>query len=70
MIVTREPISAADEGPPSDQDVTAEGRRGVVLLLMAIALISHFNRVSISTAGDTRIMSPIPNDSFGNHPDR
>jgi MFS family permease len=29
---------------------------GIVLLLMAFAFLSHFNRVSIATAGDTRIM--------------
>jgi sugar phosphate permease len=28
----------------------------IVLMLMAFAFISHFNRVSIATAGDTRIM--------------
>jgi MFS family permease len=32
-------------------------RRRIVLLLMAIVLVSHFNRVSIATAGDTRIMA-------------
>jgi MFS family permease len=32
-------------------------RRRIVLLLMTIALIGHVNRVSIATAGDTRIMA-------------
>jgi MFS family permease len=30
---------------------------GIVLMLMAFAFISHFNRVSIATAGETRIMA-------------
>ena len=33
------------------------GRRlGMILLLMATVFVSHFNRVSMATAGDTRIM--------------
>ena len=42
-----------------DEQIGQGGARApgqVILLLMAIVFISHFNRVSIATAGDTRIM--------------
>ncbi|MFO0889715.1 MAG: MFS transporter [Isosphaeraceae bacterium] len=41
------------------------GRPPIVPLLMAIVLISHFNRISISTAGASRIM-----DQYGIEPTR
>lgn len=46
-------INAEDEIVPGNPS----GRRGgIVLLLVAIVFISHFNRVSIATAGDARVM--------------
>ena len=42
---------------PSEPVISKRARWGIVLLLMAFAFISHFNRVSIATAGDTRIMT-------------
>ena len=42
------PVAAA--GP-------ARGAPGMILLLMATVFVSHFNRVSMATAGDTRIMT-------------
>jgi MFS transporter, ACS family, D-galactonate transporter len=41
---------------PSDTKVPARRRIGIVALLMAIVFTGHFNRISIATAGDTRIM--------------
>jgi MFS family permease len=41
---------------PQPTDSPAAIRWSIVFLLMTIALISHVNRVSIATAGDTRIM--------------
>jgi MFS family permease len=38
------------------QDGSQRARWGIVLMLMAFAFISHINRVSMSAAGDTRIM--------------
>jgi MFS transporter, ACS family, D-galactonate transporter len=37
-------------------DGSSRARWGIVLMLMAFACVSHFNRVSIATAGNTRIM--------------
>jgi MFS family permease len=41
---------------PDKAGSSNRARWGIVLMLMAFAFISHFNRVSIATAGDTRIM--------------
>ena len=35
----------------------SRGAPGMILLLMATVFVSHFNRVSMATAGDTRIMT-------------
>src|SRR4051794_33300456 len=45
-----EPINVESAG-------TSRARWAIVALLMAIVFISHFNRVSISAAGDARIMA-------------
>jgi MFS transporter, ACS family, D-galactonate transporter len=41
---------------PDKQDSSSRARWGIVLMLMAFAFISHFNRLSMPAAGDTRIM--------------
>jgi len=41
---------------PDKPDGSNRARWGIVLMLMAFAFISHFNRVSMAAAGDTRIM--------------
>lgn len=44
------------EGLLIERTLARTSGRAIVPLLMTIALVSHFNRVSIATAGDTRIM--------------
>ncbi|MGC8641109.1 MAG: MFS transporter, partial [Isosphaeraceae bacterium] len=53
MVIESETIARNDEQAGQGG---ARARWRVVLLLMAIVFISHCNRVSIATAGDTRIM--------------
>lgn len=48
------PSDAQDTRPP---DAFARGRWAVVCLLMALAGISHYNRISMPIAGDERIMA-------------
>jgi MFS family permease len=40
----------------AERESSTTARWAIVFLLMSFAFISHFNRVSIATAGDTRIM--------------
>ena len=49
--------AASTEGLLDEMSLSRTSGRAIVPLLMAIALVSHFNRVSIATAGDTRIMA-------------
>ena len=53
----RSDASLPTEGLLNERTLARTSGRAIVPLLMAIALVSHFNRVSIATAGDTRIMA-------------
>ena len=52
----QEPVPVLEPRSPRMPATSPAGHWRIVLLLMAIALVSHMNRVSIATAGDTRIM--------------
>ena len=54
--MTHELISPVGAKSSSYRGDVHGGKRGIVPLMMAFAMISHVNRISISTAGDTRIM--------------
>jgi MFS family permease len=54
--VTRELILPVGGDPSTYRGSIPGAKRGIVALQMIFALISHVNRISISTAGDTRIM--------------
>jgi MFS family permease len=54
--VPTETHPAFENHVPPQSRLAGSTHRTIVPLLMAIVLISHFNRISISTAGDTRIM--------------
>jgi ACS family D-galactonate transporter-like MFS transporter len=56
MIVANEPSQSVSEDLTGGRLLAQVSRPGIVPLFMTISLISHFNRISISTAGDTRIM--------------
>jgi ACS family D-galactonate transporter-like MFS transporter len=54
--VTRELILPISTDSSSYRGAGPGGKRAIVPLMLAFAMISHVNRLSISTAGDTRIM--------------
>lgn len=54
--MTHELILPVGTDSPRSRSSVLRRKLGIVPLMMAFAMISHINRISISTAGDTRIM--------------
>src|SRR5258707_1098953 len=53
----REPAASGEAPQSSVASVATSARVRILLVLMALCFISHFNRISLTIAADERIMS-------------